>query len=49
MAALTTDQLELLQRAREGLLMWGGRVAIDRLRREVELAWLRWLVRRRIG
>ena len=37
MAALTSDQLELLQRARDGLPMWGGSVAIDRLRSDVEL------------
>lgn len=36
-AALTDDQLELLQRAIDGLPMWGGSVATDRLRREVEL------------
>jgi hypothetical protein len=37
MAALTSDQLELLQRAREGLPMWGGSVATYRLNREIEL------------
>ncbi len=37
MAALTPDQLELLQRARDGLPMWGGSVATSRLRREVDL------------
>jgi len=37
MAALTDDQIDLLQRAREGLPMWGGSVATNRLRREVEL------------
>ena len=37
MAALTRDQLELLQRASEGLPLWDGSVAIERLRREVEL------------
>jgi len=37
MEALTQDQLDLLQRARDGLPMWGGSVATDRLRREVDL------------
>jgi hypothetical protein len=37
MPALTGDQLELLQRARDGVPMWGGSVAIDRLRRDVDL------------
>ncbi len=37
MAALTSDQLELLERAHNGLPMWGGSIATDRLRREVEL------------
>lgn len=37
MAALTSDQLELLQRAHDGVPMWGGSIATDRLRREVEL------------
>ena len=37
MAVLTQDQLELLQRARDGMPMWGGSVATDRLRREVDL------------
>jgi hypothetical protein len=37
MAALTADQLELLQRARDGLPMWGGSMATARLRREVDL------------
>jgi len=37
MAALTEDQIELIQRARVGLPVWGGSVAIDRLRRDVEL------------
>lgn len=37
MAALTDDQLELLRRARDGLPMWGGSVATERLRRDVEL------------
>ena len=31
------DQLELLQRARNGLPMWGGSVATNRLRRHVNL------------
>jgi len=35
--ALTTDQLELLHRARDGFPIWGGSVAIDRLRRDVDL------------
>lgn len=37
MSALTADQLELLWRARDGLPMWGGSVATERLRREMEL------------
>jgi len=37
MPALTDDQLELLQRAHDGLPMWGGSVATERLRRDVEL------------
>ncbi len=37
MAALTLDQLELLQRAHAGLLMWGRSVATHRLGREVDL------------
>lgn len=37
MSSLTPDQLELLKRARDGLPMWGGSVAIDRLRRDVDL------------
>ena len=37
MTALTLDQLELLQRAQDGVLMWGGSVATYRLRREVDL------------
>lgn len=37
MSALTDDQFELLQRARDGLPMWGGSVATDRLRRDVDL------------
>ena len=37
MASLTPDQFELLQRARDGLPMWGGSVATDRLRRDVDL------------
>jgi len=37
MASLTYGQLELLQRARDGLPMWGGSVATHRLRREVDL------------
>jgi len=37
MAALNADQLELLQRARAGLPMWGGSVATNRLHREVDL------------
>jgi hypothetical protein len=37
MAALNADQLELLQRTRDGLPMWGGSVATNRLRREVDL------------
>jgi len=37
MSALTADQLELLGRARDGLPMWGGSTATDRLRREVDL------------
>ena len=34
MSALTSDQLDLLQRARDGLPLWGGSVATERLRRE---------------
>lgn len=37
MPALTADQLELLQRARDGLPMWGGIAATDRPRRDVDL------------
>ncbi len=37
MSSLSCDQLELLQRARDGLPMWGGSVATDRLRRDVDL------------
>jgi hypothetical protein len=37
MPALTVDQLELLRRTRDGLPMWGGSVATNRLRREVDL------------
>jgi hypothetical protein len=37
MPALTADLLELLQRARDGLPMWGGSVATARLRRDVDL------------
>jgi hypothetical protein len=37
MTALTADQLELLQRACDGPPMWGGSVATDRLRRDVDL------------
>jgi hypothetical protein len=37
MASLTDDQLELLRRAREGLPMWGGSLAIARLRRDIDL------------
>lgn len=37
MAALTADQLELLRRARDGLPMWGGSVATERLQRDVEV------------
>lgn len=37
MGALTDDQIELLQRARDGVLMWGGSTAMERLRRDVEL------------
>ena len=35
--ALTDDQLELLQRAHDGLPMWGGSLAIARVRRDVDL------------
>jgi len=44
MAAFTSDQIELLQRAREGLPMWGGSTATARLRRELELLLLLRLV-----
>jgi hypothetical protein len=37
MSALTRDQLEILQRAHDGVPIWGGSVATGRLRREVEL------------
>ena len=37
MSAFTPEQLELLERARADRPMWGGSVATDRLRREVEL------------
>jgi hypothetical protein len=37
MTALTADQIELLQRARDGLPMWGGSIVTERLRRELEL------------
>ena len=37
MSALTSDQLDLLQRARDGLPLWGGSVATERLRRDVDL------------
>ena len=37
MSALTEDQLELPQRASDGLPMWGGSVATERLRRDVDL------------
>jgi hypothetical protein len=37
MATLTFEQLELLQRAREGRPMWGGSAATDQLSREVGL------------
>lgn len=36
-ASLTRDQLELLQRAHDGLPMWGGSMATARLRRDVDL------------
>lgn len=37
MAAFTSDQLELLLRAREGVPMWGGSTALPRLARDVDL------------
>ena len=37
MAALTSDQIELLRRARDGLAPWGGSVRLDRLQAEIEL------------
>jgi hypothetical protein len=37
MSALTADQLELLGRARDGMPLWGGSTATNRLAREVEL------------
>ena len=46
MTSLTADQLDLLQSARDGLLMWGGSVAIDRLQRDVELPLVLRLVER---
>ena len=36
-SSLTRDQLELLQRARAGLPMWGGSIATHRLQREVDM------------
>ncbi len=37
MAALTSDQIELLARTRAGLAPWGGSVRLDRLQAEIEL------------
>lgn len=37
MSALTADQLELLQRACDGVPLWGGSMATERLRRELDL------------
>lgn len=37
MSPLTNDQLEMLQRARDGVPMWGGSTAIPRLARDVDL------------
>ena len=37
MASLTDDQLELLQRACDGVPMWGGSTATPRLIGDVEL------------
>lgn len=46
MSALTRDQLELLQRARDGQPLWGGSVATERLRREADLLfWMRLIER----
>jgi len=44
MAALTPFQLELLWRAGLGSPIWGGSIATDRLRRDVELLWALGLV-----
>jgi hypothetical protein len=37
MTALTSDQIELLQRAHDGPPLWGGSIATPRLRRDVDL------------
>jgi hypothetical protein len=37
MSALNADQVELLQRACDGIPMWGGSAATERLRRDVDL------------
>lgn len=37
MSALTSGQVELLQRARDGVPLWGGSLATDRLRRDADL------------
>ncbi len=37
MAAFTSDQIELLHRARAGFAPWGGSVRLDRLQAEIEL------------
>lgn len=42
--AFTDDQLELLQRSCDGLPMWGGSMATERLRREIELLFVLGLI-----
>lgn len=37
MAVLTADQIELLQRARDGMPMWDGSMTTNRLSRELDL------------
>lgn len=37
MSALTADQLELLQCARDGVPMWGGSTATPRLKADLQL------------
>ncbi len=44
MPAPNANQLELLQRTHDGLPMWGGSVATNRLRQEVDLLFASGLV-----